>query len=319
MLVKGSCFLESLSRVRTVVFDKTGTMTQGVFEVTDVLPAALEESALIEAAALCECHSAHPISRSLKAAYGKEIDSSRVTDVQEISGKGVTALVDGKAVACGNGKLMANLGVCVPETNPIGTLVHVAVDGAYAGLIVISDRIKDTAKDAVADLRRAGVRRLVMLTGDTKEAAGKIASELGISDVHSGLLPGDKVSHVEQLLSENREGNLAFVGDGINDAPVLSRADVGVAMGALGSDAAIEAADVVLMDDDPRRIALAIRISRKCLAIVYQNIVFALGVKFLCLILGALGFANMWMAIFADVGVMVLAVLNAIRALRAPK
>ena len=319
VLVKGSCFLESLSRVRAVVFDKTGTMTQGVFEVTGIHPAALTEEALIEAAALCECHSAHPISRSLKAAYGKEIDAGRVTDVQEISGKGVTAVVDGKAVACGNEKLMAQLGVSVPESAAVGTLVHVAVDSAYAGLIVISDRIKPTAADAVADLRRAGVKRLVMLTGDTKETAAAVSSALSISEVYSELLPGDKVSHVERLLSGSREGNLAFVGDGINDAPVLSRADVGIAMGALGSDAAIEAADVVLMDDDPRRIALAIRISRKCLSIVYQNIIFALGVKFLCLILGALGFANMWMAIFADVGVMVLAVLNAIRALRAPK
>jgi len=319
VLVKGSCFLESLSKVRTVVFDKTGTMTQGVFEVTEIHPAALNQDALIEIAALCECHSAHPISRSLKAAYGQEIDASRVTDVQEISGKGVSALVDGQQVACGNAKLMAQLGVSVPGNHAAGTLVHVVAGGDYAGLIVISDRLKPSAKDAIDDLRRAGVRRTVMLTGDTAKAADRVAAELGIDKVHSGLLPGDKVSHVERLLHENQDGNLAFVGDGINDAPVLSRADVGVAMGALGSDAAIEAADVVLMDDDPRRIALAIRIARKCLAIVYQNIVFALGVKFLCLILGALGFANMWMAIFADVGVMVLAVLNAIRALRAPK
>ncbi len=319
VLVKGSCFLESLSKVRTVVFDKTGTMTQGVFEVTEIYPAALNKGALIEAAALCESYSAHPISKSLKAAYGKELDASRVADVQEISGKGISALVDGKSVACGNAKLMAQLGISIPENNASGTLVHVASGGKYAGLIVISDRLKPSAADAVADLRRAGVKRTVMLTGDTRKTAEQVAAQLHIDEVHSELLPGEKVSHVERLLAENHGGNLAFVGDGINDAPVLSRADVGIAMGALGSDAAIEAADVVLMDDDPRRIALAIRIARKCLLIVYQNIVFALGVKFACLILGALGFANMWMAIFADVGVMVLAVLNAIRALRAPK
>ena len=319
VLVKGSCYLEALSRVRTVVFDKTGTMTRGVFEVTEVFPAALDRDALLEAAALCECHSRHPISQSLKSAYGKAIDAARVTDGQEISGMGVTARVDGMPIACGNEKLMAQLGISVPETQTIGTPVHVAVDGKYAGLIVISDRLKDTAKEAVSLLRRAGVRRCVMLTGDTRKAAEKIAAELTIAEVHSELLPGDKVDHVELLLSENHEGNLAFAGDGINDAPVLSRADVGIAMGALGSDAAIEAADVVLMDDDPRRIALAIRISRKCLAIVHQNIVFAIGVKFACLILGALGVTGMWAAIFADVGVLVLAILNAIRALRAPK
>ncbi len=319
VLVKGSCFLESLSKVRTVVFDKTGTMTQGVFEVTEIHPAALDEAALIETAALCECHSAHPISRSLKQAYGREIDTGRVSNVQEISGMGISALVDGKSVACGNAKLMMQLGIAVPQNHAVGTLVRVAADGKYAGMIVISDRLKPSAADAIADLSRAGVKRTVMLTGDTKEAAEQVAAQLHISEVHSDLLPGDKVSHVERLLGENRDGNLAFVGDGVNDAPVLSRADVGIAMGALGSDAAIEAADVVLMDDDPRRIALAIRIARKCLAIVYQNIAFALGVKFACLILGALGFANMWMAIFADVGVMVLAVLNAIRALRAPR
>ncbi len=319
VLVKGSCFLDSLSKVRTVVFDKTGTMTQGVFEVTQVHPAALDEQALIEAAALCECHSAHPISRSLKAACGREIDAARVSDVEEISGKGVTARVDGRRVACGNAKLMAQLGVTAPEADTDGTLVHVAVDGAYAGLIVISDRLKPNAKEAVAALSRAGVRRTVMLTGDRKQTAERVAVDLGMSEVYSELLPGDKVAHVERFLGENADGLLAFVGDGINDAPVLSRADVGIAMGALGSDAAIEAADVVLMDDDPRRISLAIRIARKCLSIVYQNIAFSLGVKFLCLVLGALGLANMWMAIFADVGVMVLAVLNAIRALRAPR
>ncbi len=319
VLVKGSCFLESLSKVRTVVFDKTGTMTQGVFAVTEIFPAALEKDALLEAAALCECHSAHPISRSIKAAHGEEIDTSRVSDVQELSGMGVTAQVDGRTIACGNAKLMAQLGVAVPKNDASGTLVHVAADGAYAGLIVISDKLKDSAKDAVAALHRAGVRRTVMLTGDTQETAAQVARALSIDEVYAQLLPQDKVSHVEQMLSQNRGGLLAFVGDGINDAPVLSRADVGIAMGALGSDAAIEAADVVLMDDDPRRIALSIRIARKCLSIVSQNIVFALGVKFACLIFGALGFANMWMAIFADVGVMVLAVLNAVRALRAPK
>ncbi|MBR5225344.1 MAG: cadmium-translocating P-type ATPase [Clostridia bacterium] len=319
VLVKGSCYLEALSRVRTVVFDKTGTMTKGVFEVTEVFPAALNRDALLETAALCECHSRHPISQSLKSAYGKAIDAARVADVQEISGKGVTACVDGRMIACGNEKLMADLGIIVPETQSVVTLVHVAADGKYAGLIVISDRLKETAKEAVSLLRRAGVRRCVMLTGDTRKAAESIASELTISEVHSELLPEDKVDHVERLLSQSREGNLAFVGDGINDAPVLSRADVGIAMGALGSDAAIEAADVVLMDDDPRRIALSIRIARKCLSIVYQNIVFAIGVKFACLILGALGVTGMWAAIFADVGVLVLAILNAIRALRVPK
>ncbi len=319
VLVKGSCFLESLSKVRTVVFDKTGTMTQGVFAVTEIFPAALEKDALLEAAALCECHSAHPISRSIKAAHGEEIDTSRVSDVQELSGMGVTAQVDDRTIACGNAKLMAQLGVAVPKNDASGTLVHVAADGAYAGLIVISDKLKDSAKGAVAALHRAGVRRTVMLTGDTQETAAQVARALSIDEVYAQLLPQDKVSHVEQMLSQNRGGLLAFVGDGINDAPVLSRADVGIAMGALGSDAAIEAADVVLMDDDPRRIALSIRIARKCLSIVSQNIVFALGVKFACLIFGALGFANMWMAIFADVGVMVLAVLNAVRALRAPK
>ena len=319
ILVKGSCFLESLSKVRTVVFDKTGTMTQGVFAVTEIFPAVLEKDALLETAALCECHSAHPISQSLKAAYGKAIDASHVSAAQEISGMGVTAQVDGKTIACGNAKLMARFGIDVPSSDATGTLVHVAVNGVYAGLIVISDKLKDSAKDAISALHRAGIRHTVMLTGDTQETAAQVASSLGISEVHAQLLPQDKVAHVEQLLSAKHEGLLAFVGDGINDAPVLSRADVGIAMGALGSDAAIEAADVVLMDDDPRRIALSIRIARKCLSIVSQNIVFALGVKFACLILGALGFANMWMAIFADVGVMVLAVLNAIRALRSPK
>lgn len=318
VLVKGSCFLESLSRVRTVVFDKTGTMTQGVFEVTQVFPAALDRDALIEAAAMCESYSAHPISRSLKAAYGREIDAARVSDVQEISGKGVIAQVDGVRIACGNEKLMAQLGVNIPDQQANGTLVHVARDDAYAGLIVISDRVKPTAKAAVDALHRAGVRHCVMLTGDTSAAAEEVAHALSIDEVHSQLLPGDKVAHVERLLGE-KNGALAFVGDGVNDAPVLSRADVGIAMGALGSDAAIEAADVVLMDDDPQRIALAIRISRRCLAIVYQNIVFALGIKFLCLILGALGIAGMWAAVFADVGVLILAVLNAIRALRVSK
>lgn len=319
VLVKGSCFLESLSRVRTVVFDKTGTMTQGVFKVTEIRPVSLSEDALLEAAALCECHSLHPISRSLQAAYGKEINAARVTDVQEISGKGVIAQVDEKHVACGNSKLMEQLSISIPALDASGTLVHVSVNGAYAGLIVISDKLKESAADAVAALRRAGVRRLVMLTGDTQKTAEQAAKALGLTEVCAQLLPGDKVAHVERLLGEKHEGNLAFVGDGVNDAPVLSRADVGIAMGAMGSDAAIEAADVVLMDDDPCRIVLAIRIARKCLSIVYQNIIFALGIKFACLILGALGFANMWMAIFADVGVMVLAVLNAVRALRVPK
>ena len=316
VLVKGSNYLETLSQTRYVVFDKTGTMTQGVFEVSGIYPAALSREELVEYAACVESYSSHPISKSLKKAYGKEIDKNRVADVKEISGKGVTAQVDGRLVAAGNGKLMEQLGVPYTVCNEVGTLVYVAVDGRFAGCILISDLLKPHAKEAIAALKNAGVTRTVMLTGDTKRVADAVAAELGIHEVCSELLPADKVSRVEELLArKSGKEKLAFVGDGINDAPVLSRADIGIAMGALGSDAAIEAADIVLMDDDPLKIAKAIRISRKCIRIVYENIYFAIGIKVICLILGALGIANMWAAIFADVGVMVIAVLNAIRAL----
>lgn len=316
VLVKGSNYLETLSQTKYVVFDKTGTMTQGVFEVSGIYPAALSKEELIEYAACAESYSSHPISKSLQKAYGKEIDKNRVTEVKEISGKGVTAQVDDRLVAAGNGKLMDQLGIPYTVCNEIGTLVYVAVDGKFAGCILISDLLKPHAKEAIAALKNAGVTKTVMLTGDTKRVADAVAAELGIHEVCSELLPADKVSKVEELLSQKGEKEkLAFVGDGINDAPVLSRADIGIAMGALGSDAAIEAADIVLMDDDPLKIAKAIKISRKCIRIVYENIYFAIGIKVICLILGALGIANMWAAIFADVGVMVIAVLNAIRAL----
>ena len=315
VLVKGSNYLETLSEVDTVVFDKTGTLTRGVFEVTGVHHSPVEEQRLLELTALAESASSHPISKSLQAAYGKPLDRSRVTDIQEISGEGITAKVDGISVAAGNRKLMERLGVEYHNCHSTGTIVHVALDGAYSGHIVISDLLKPSAKEAMADLRHSGVKKTVMLTGDIDSVAQATAKELGIDTVYSELLPGDKVHKVEELLKNKETGKLAFVGDGINDAPVLSRADIGIAMGAMGSDAAIEAADVVLMDDDPQKIAKAIRISRKCLRIVHENIVFAIGIKIACLILGALGIANMWFAIFADVGVMILAVLNAIRAL----
>ena len=317
ILIKGSNYLETLSQVKTVVFDKTGTLTKGVFEVTAVHHSDMDEQKLLEYAALAECASSHPISKSLQKAYGKAIDRSRVTDIQESSGHGVTAVVDGHTVAAGNSKLMVQLGIPYHDCHSVGTIIHMAVDGQYAGHIVISDVVKPNAKAAIAALHKAGVEKTVMLTGDAKKVADAVAAELGVDEVHSELLPGDKVAQVEQLLSRQRgKAKLAFVGDGINDAPVLSRADIGIAMGAMGSDAAIEAADVVLMDDEPMQIAKAIHISRKCIGIVYQNIVFALAVKFACLVLVAIGAANMWAAIFADVGVMVLAVLNAIRALR---
>ena len=320
VLVKGSNYLETLSETKYVVFDKTGTMTQGVFEVSGVHHSSMDTEKLLEYAALAECHSSHPISKSLKKAYGKPLDPSRVTDVEEISGNGVTAKVDGVRVAAGNSKLMEKLGVDCMECHSVGTVVHMAVNGKYAGHILISDQIKPHAKEAIAALKKGGVKKTIMLTGDRREAARQVAEELGIDEVHSELLPGDKVAQVEKLLDEKGEKEkLAFVGDGINDAPVLSRADIGIAMGALGSDAAIEAADIVLMDDDPLKISKAIRISRKCLRIVYENIYFAIGVKVVCLILGALGIANMWAAIFADVGVMIIAVLNAIRALNVKK
>ena len=315
VLVKGSNYLETLSQVDTVVFDKTGTLTRGVFEVTAVHHNTLEEEKLLEYTALAESASSHPISKSLQSAYGKPLDRSRVSDIREFSGEGVTAKVDDRTVAAGNRKLMKRLGVEYHDCHKTGTIVHVAIDGAYAGHIVISDLLKPTAKSAMEALRKAGITRTVMLTGDIDAVAQATARELGIDTVYSELLPGDKVSKVEALLSQERKGKLAFVGDGINDAPVLSRADIGIAMGAMGSDAAIEAADVVLMDDDPMKISKAVKISRKCLGIVHQNIVFAIGIKLLCLLLVALGYANMWAAIFADVGVMVLAVLNAIRAL----
>lgn len=316
VLVKGSNYLETLSKVKTVVFDKTGTLTQGVFEVNDIHHNEMEREKLIELAALAESASSHPISKSLQRAYGMELDRSRVSDIQEISGNGVIAKVDGLQVAAGNDKLMRSLGISYVDCHSTGTIIHMAVDGAYAGHIVISDVVKPTAKQAISALKKAGVEQTVMLTGDAKKVADQVAASLGIDQVYSELLPGDKVEQVERLLKEKSgKAQLAFVGDGINDAPVLSRADIGIAMGAMGSDAAIEAADVVLMDDDPMKIAKAIRISRKCLGIVYQNIVLALGIKFLCLILGAFGEVNMYMAIFADVGVMILAVLNAIRCL----
>ena len=317
ILIKGSNYLETLSEVKTVVFDKTGTLTQGVFEVTGVHHNKMEEERLLEYAALAECASSHPISKSLQKAYGREIDRDRVSDIQELSGKGICAKVDGHDVAAGNTKLMTSLGVEYRDCHRVGTIIHMAIDGEYAGHIVISDVVKPTAKEAIAALKHAGVEKTVMLTGDAKRVADQVASELGVDRVCSELLPADKVKKVEELLADKgSKDKLAFVGDGINDAPVLTRADIGIAMGAMGSDAAIEAADVVLMDDDPMKIAKAIKISRKCIGIVYQNIIFALVVKFGCLALGALGIANMWAAIFADVGVMILAVLNAIRALR---
>lgn len=317
ILIKGSNYMETLSKTKIVVFDKTGTLTQGVFEVNGVHHNSMEESKLLEYAALAECASSHPISKSLQKAYGKDIDRSRVTDIEEISGHGLTANVDGHQVAAGNTKLMERLGIPYVECHSVGTIIHLAIDSAYAGHIVISDIEKPNAREAIAALKKAGVEKTVMLTGDTGRVAEKTAAELGVDEVHSELLPADKVTEVEKLLKQKpAKSRLAFVGDGINDAPVLSRADIGIAMGAMGSDAAIEAADVVLMDDDPVKIAKGIKISRKCLAIVYQNIVFALVIKFACLGLGALGIANMWFAIFADVGVMVIAVLNAIRALR---
>ena len=318
VLVKGSNYLETLAQTRTLVFDKTGTLTEGVFEVTRITPAGgFEEPQLLELAALAESASSHPISKSLQKAYGKELDRTRVAQVEERSGAGVVAEVDGRSVAAGNDKLMNQLGIAFLESDEPGTVVHIAVDGVYAGQILIADRIKPGAAEAIAQLKNAGVRRMVMLTGDHHSVAEKVAGELGLDEYYSELLPSDKVTKVEELLAQNTNSRekLAFVGDGINDAPVLSRADIGIAMGAMGSDAAIEAADVVLMDDDPRKIAKAIKISRKCLRIVYQNTWFAIGVKLGCLLLGALGIANMWLAIFADVGVMVLAVLNAIRAL----
>ena len=317
VLIKGSNYLETLSQVKTVVFDKTGTLTQGVFEVSGVHHSEMENEKLLEYAALAECASSHPISKSLQRAYGKAIDRDRVRDIQEISGKGVSAVVDGHAVLAGNDKLMALRGIPFIDCHSVGTIIHIAIDGQYAGHIVISDVVKPHAKEAIERLRHAGVEKTVMLTGDSRRVADQVAGALGVDEVHSELLPADKVAQVEKLLAgKDGKDKLAFVGDGINDAPVLSRADIGIAMGAMGSDAAIEAADVVLMDDDPLKIAKAIRISRKCIGIVYQNIVFALAVKFACLALGALGLANMWAAIFADVGVMVLAVLNTIRALR---
>ena len=318
ILIKGSNYLETLSRVRTVVFDKTGTLTQGVFEVSDVHHSPMDEKQLLEYAALAECASSHPISRSLRRAHGKELDRSRVTEIEEIGGHGVMSTVDGHRVAAGNARLMEKLGQDYRDCHCAGTIVHMSVDGDYAGHIVISDLEKPNAREAVKALREAGVKKTVMLTGDAEKVAAQVAADLGIDEYHAELLPGDKVALVEKLLAEQAGGSerLAFVGDGINDAPVLSRADIGIAMGAMGSDAAIEAADVVLMDDDPLKIAKGIRISRKCLRIVYENIVFALLIKLGCLVLGALGIANMWAAIFADVGVMVLAVLNAVRALR---
>ena len=316
ILIKGSNYLEALSKTKVVVFDKTGTLTQGVFEVSAVHHSPLAQQQLLEYAALAECASSHPISKSLQRACGAELDRQRVTSIEERSGRGVVATVDGRSVAAGNGRLMDELGVPWQECRSVGTIVHMAVDGQYAGHIVISDIVKPDARDAIAALRRAGVQKTVMLTGDIKKAADHVAQELGVDEVYSELLPGGKVAQVERLLEEKgRSGCLAFVGDGINDAPVLSRADIGIAMGAMGSDAAIEAADVVLMDDDPMKIAKGIQISRKCIRIVYENIIFSLGVKLACLLLVAAGIANMWMGIFADVGVMVLAVLNAIRAL----
>ena len=320
VLIKGSSYLETLSQTKIVLFDKTGTLTQGVFEVSGIHHNEIEKEKLLEYAALAECSSSHPISKSLQKAYGKEIDRNRVTDIEEISGHGLTAKVDSVQVAAGNSKLMKRLGIPYKDCHSVGTIIHVAIDGVYAGHIVISDIEKPNSKEAIRALKKAGVRRTVMLTGDAKRVADKVAADLGVDEVHSELLPGDKVAEVEKLISGKApKEKLAFVGDGINDAPVLSRADIGIAMGAMGSDAAIEAADVVLMDDDPMKIAKGIRISRKCISIVYQNIALALVVKFGCLGLGAVGIANMWYAIFADVGVMVIAVLNAIRALKVHK
>lgn len=316
VLVKGSNYLETLAQTKYVVFDKTGTMTQGVFEVSGIHHNEMSDEKLLEYAALAECSSSHPISKSLQKAYGKPIDRNRVTDIEEISGNGVIAKVDGVSVAAGNAKLMKKLGISYQECHHVGTVVHMAVDGRYAGHILISDIIKPHAKEAIAELKKAGISKTVMLTGDSRRVADQVAAELGIDEVYSELLPADKVTKVEELLDKKTaKEKLAFVGDGINDAPVLSRADIGIAMGALGSDAAIEAADIVLMDDDPLKISKAIKIARKCIHIVYENIYFAIGIKVLCLILGAIGIANMWMAIFADVGVMIIAVLNAIRAL----
>lgn len=320
ILIKGSNYMEILSQAKTVVFDKTGTLTQGVFEVSGIHHNKMEDARLLEYAALAECSSSHPISKSLQRAYGKEIDRSRVTDIREISGEGLIAKVDGTEVAIGNTKLMKRQSIAYADCHSVGTIIHIAVDGSYAGHIVISDIEKPGAKAAIAALKKAGVSKTIMLTGDAKAVAEKVAADLGVDEVHSELLPGDKVEQVEKLLAEKPpKAKLVFVGDGINDAPVLGRADIGIAMGAMGSDAAIEAADVVLMDDDPMKIAKGIKISRKCLSIVYQNIVFALAVKFVCLLLGVIGYANMWLAIFADVGVTVIAVLNAIRALRVHK
>ena len=316
VLVKGSNYLETLARTKYVVFDKTGTLTKGVFEVVGVHHNTMEEKKILEYAALAESFSSHPISRSLKTAYGKEIDQKRVTDVEEISGNGVTAKVDGISVAVGNTKLMKRIGVEAVECHQVGTVIHVAIDGAYAGHILISDVLKPTSKEAIVNLKKNGIKETVMLTGDIDKVAQQVAGELGVDRVYSELLPADKVSKVEELLAKKTEKEkLAFVGDGINDAPVLSRADIGIAMGAMGSDAAIEAADVVLMDDDPMKIVKAIRIAKKCMRIVYENIYFAIGIKVICLLLGAVGIANMWVAIFADVGVMIIAVLNAIRTL----
>lgn len=317
ILIKGSNYLDLLSKTKTIVFDKTGTLTQGVFEVSAVHHSPMSDDELIEYAALCECSSSHPISKSLKEAYGKEIDRSRITDVEEISGHGICAKVDGRPIAAGNSKLMKKLGVEYMDCHSVGTIIHVAVDGKYAGHIVIADKEKPAAKQALALLKSAGVEKTVMLTGDIKSVAAKVAEDLGVDEVRSELLPGDKVKEVERLLEEKPKNSVvAFVGDGINDAPVLTRADIGIAMGAMGSDAAIEAADIVLMDDDLLKIPKSIKISRKCLRIVYENIIFSLVIKFACLGLGALGFVNMWIAIIADVGVMIVAVLNAIRALR---
>ena len=317
VLIKGSNFLEALAQTKTVVFDKTGTLTKGVFEVSGIHHCPIEDKKLLEYAALAECASSHPISKSLQRAYGRELDRSRVSDIEEISGNGVIAKVDGHSIAAGNDRLMQRLGIGHTGCHSVGTIVHVAIDGVYSGHIVISDIVKPDSAKAIEELKKAGVSRTVMLTGDAKAVADKVASELGVDEVHSQLLPGDKVREVERLLGEKSgKAKLAFVGDGINDAPVLSRADIGIAMGAMGSDAAIEAADVVLMDDDPLKISKAIKISRKCIRIVYENIIFALGVKFSCLLLVALGAADMGAAIFADVGVMVIAVLNAMRALR---
>ncbi len=320
VLIKGSNYLEALAQTKTVVFDKTGTLTRGVFEVSGIHHCPIEDEKLLEYAALAECASSHPISKSLREAYGRELDRSRVSDIEEISGNGVIAKVDGRTIAAGNDRLMQRLGIDHKPCRSVGTIVHVAIDGVYSGHIVISDVVKPSSAQAIAELKKEGVGKTVMLTGDAKVVAEKVAADLGVDEVHSQLLPGDKVSEVERLLGENTgKAKLAFVGDGINDAPVLSRADIGIAMGAMGSDAAIEAADVVLMDDDPLKISRAIKISRKCIRIVYENIVFALGVKFACLLLGALGIADMGAAIFADVGVMVIAVLNAMRALHCSK